>query len=105
MFRQLFGQSVGSSPSIRPTDDVKSKSVPGNVQVVIEQGGARIVDDHEENDLSRALSQRHIQMIALAGAIVGLHLASTRTGADTSRERDSSSVSAALCKKADPSEL
>jgi amino acid transporter len=30
----------------------------------------QIVDDHEENDLSRSLSQRHIQMIALAGAIV-----------------------------------
>ena len=30
----------------------------------------RIVHAQEENNLSRALSQRHIQMIALAGAIV-----------------------------------
>lgn len=32
-------------------------------------GGVQIVQD-EEKKLSRALSQRHIQMIALAGAIV-----------------------------------
>jgi amino acid permease len=30
----------------------------------------RIVDEQEENNLSRSLGQRHIQMIALAGAIV-----------------------------------
>lgn len=32
--------------------------------------GLRIVEEHEEKDLSRSLKQRHIQMIALAGAIV-----------------------------------
>lgn len=32
--------------------------------------GERIVDQREDNDLSRALKGRHIQMIALAGAIV-----------------------------------
>lgn len=30
----------------------------------------RIVDEHEDKNLSRSLNQRHIQMIALAGAIV-----------------------------------
>jgi hypothetical protein len=30
----------------------------------------RIVEEKEDNDLARALKQRHIQMIALAGAIV-----------------------------------
>lgn len=34
------------------------------------QDGVRIVDEQEENNLSRSLGQRHIQMIALAGAIV-----------------------------------
>lgn len=32
----------------------------------------QIVEDQEENNLSRSLGQRHIQMIALAGAIVGI---------------------------------
>jgi len=32
--------------------------------------GIRIVDEREEKNLSRSLGQRHIQMIALAGAIV-----------------------------------
>lgn len=30
----------------------------------------RIVEEREDKDLARALKQRHIQMIALAGAIV-----------------------------------
>ena len=30
----------------------------------------RIVEEQEDKDLARALKQRHIQMIALAGAIV-----------------------------------
>jgi len=30
----------------------------------------RIVEEREDKDLSRSLKQRHIQMIALAGAIV-----------------------------------
>jgi amino acid transporter len=28
------------------------------------------VDEHERNDLARGLKQRHVQMIAIAGAIV-----------------------------------
>lgn len=32
--------------------------------------GRRIVERQEDRDLSRSLKQRHIQMIALAGAIV-----------------------------------
>jgi amino acid permease len=39
--------------------------------IVEEHDGIRIVADQEEK-LSRSLSQRHIQMIALAGAIVSL---------------------------------
>jgi amino acid permease len=34
------------------------------------QNEVQIVEDQEENNLSRSLGQRHIQMIALAGAIV-----------------------------------
>jgi amino acid permease len=34
------------------------------------QNGGRIVEEREDKDLSRSLKQRHIQMIALAGAIV-----------------------------------
>lgn len=30
----------------------------------------RFVDEHERNDLARGLKQRHVQMIAIAGAIV-----------------------------------
>lgn len=40
--------------------------------------GCDVILDKRENDLSRSLKQRHIQMIALAGAIVSpqrLHLA------------------------------
>lgn len=70
----MFGLSGGSSTLVRSTEDVETKAVPGNAQVEVGQGGDRIVDDHEENDLSRSLSQRHIQMIALAGAIVRLYL-------------------------------
>ena len=44
------------------------------VHVQAQSGSVRIVDSQEENNLSRALSQRHIQMIALAGAIVRLFL-------------------------------
>jgi amino acid transporter len=71
----MFGKSLGSPISTGSDDDVETKAVAHpNVQVEVEQGGVGIVDDHEENDLSRSLSQRHIQMIALAGAIVRLHL-------------------------------
>jgi amino acid permease len=34
------------------------------------QNAGRIVEEREDKDLSRSLKQRHIQMIALAGAIV-----------------------------------
>ena len=44
----------------------------GQEQSILSEAPAeqRIVDVNEERDLSRSLSQRHIQMIALAGAIV-----------------------------------
>jgi amino acid transporter len=71
----MFGKALGSPNSTGSDDYVETKAASDpNVQVEVEQGGVRIVDDHEENDLSRSLSQRHIQMIALAGAIVGLYL-------------------------------
>ena len=49
--------------------DVENKGAP-EIQSVPSGFGHGIVEQHEENDLSRSLSQRHIQMIALAGAIV-----------------------------------
>ena len=65
---EKFLKQPGSTGS---EDDVEAKAITEtNVQVEPQHGGAHIVDEHEENDLSRSLSQRHIQMIALAGAIV-----------------------------------
>lgn len=32
-------------------------------------GGVRIVEENEDRDLSRGLNQRHLSMIALAGAV------------------------------------
>ncbi|KAN0105057.1 putative amino acid permease [Hyaloscypha variabilis] len=70
---EKFLKQPGSTGS---EDDVEAKAITEtNVQVEPQHGGAHIVDEHEENDLSRSLSQRHIQMIALAGAIgTGLFL-------------------------------
>ena len=69
----MFGKSLGRPIWTGSEDDVETKAVTEtNMQVEPEQGHGvvQIVDSHEENDLSRSLSQRHIQMIALAGAIV-----------------------------------
>ena len=88
-------------------DDVEAKAIPSETKVQVEpqHGGVQIVDAHEENDLSRSLSQRHIQMIALAGAIVsGLAISHQRI-TDTARAPVSSSVLAALCRMVDRLEL
>lgn len=55
-------------------NDSGSKIIYQNeVHISAEPHGAeRIVDQREDNDLSRSLKGRHIQMIALAGAIVRL---------------------------------
>jgi amino acid transporter len=67
----MFGKSFGSPISTGSDADVETKAVSEtNVRADPQPGGVQIVDDHEENDLLRSLSQRHIQMIALAGAIV-----------------------------------
>jgi hypothetical protein len=70
----MFGKSLGRPIWAGSEDDVEANKAvtETNVQVEPEQGHGvvQIVDFHEENDLSRSLSQRHIQMIALAGAIV-----------------------------------
>jgi amino acid permease len=55
-------------------------------------GGVQIVEEEEKN-LSRSLSQRHIQMIALAGAIVRPFFPHVMP-ADNRRAQVSSSVSA-----------
>jgi hypothetical protein len=68
-FRSAVPDPVMSSPSEvdekAPTADF-AYPVPGF------NGEGGIVDSRERN-LSRSLSQRHIQMIALAGAIVRYH--------------------------------
>jgi len=62
---------LGHPTSPGSDNDVESNAISdNNVQVEPQHRGVQIVDSHEENDLSRSLSQRHIQMIALAGAIV-----------------------------------
>jgi amino acid transporter len=69
----MFGKSLRRPIWTGSEDDIEAKAITeSNVQVGPEQGHGvvQIVDSHEENDLSRSLSQRHIQMIALAGAIV-----------------------------------
>lgn len=43
-----------------------------NASVNSIQNDGRIVEINEERDLSRSLKQRHIQMIALAGAVCSL---------------------------------
>lgn len=97
----MFGRSVGSPISTGSDVDVETKAVTEtNVRADPQRGGVQIVDDHEENDLSRSLSQRHIQMIALAGAIVRRPAVLCQWKTDTSRERDSSSVSGELSKLA-----
>ena len=99
-FNAMFETSMGQSFSTRSKDDVEAKVGETNVQVEPQHGGVQIVDAHEENDLSRSLSQRHIQMIALAGAIVRYLAIFYRRMTDTAREPVSSSVLAALYKPA-----
>lgn len=52
--------------------NLENKTVfEGEVDITFEpHDGVRIVEGREDRDLSRSLKQRHIQMIALAGAIV-----------------------------------
>jgi amino acid transporter len=54
-------------------DDVKDPT-PTDTSVVasrrIYNEDMPLVDEHERNDLARGLKQRHVQMIAIAGAIV-----------------------------------
>jgi amino acid transporter len=67
----MFGKLIGSPASTGSDNDVETKAVTETgVRTEPQHDVVQIVDDHEENDLSRSLSQRHIQMIALAGAIV-----------------------------------
>jgi amino acid transporter len=67
----MFGKFGGYLTSTGSENDVESKAVTQTgVRTEPQHYVMQIVDDHEENDLSRSLSQRHIQIIALAGAIV-----------------------------------
>lgn len=52
-------------PDISKTNFVNEAAIGSEVQ-----DGTRVIDAREDEDLSRSLEQRHIQMIALAGAIV-----------------------------------
>lgn len=66
----------------------------------------RIVEEQEDKDLARALTQRHIQMIALAGAIVSpspSRVLNTAPPDLFSRARVSSSLLAAPSRLAAPS--
>jgi hypothetical protein len=97
----MFGKFARSPDSTGSKVDVETKAVTEtNVRAEPQNSGVQIVDDHEENDLSRSLSQRHIQMIALAGAIVRRLIIFRQWRTDMSREQDSSSVLAALYKPA-----
>lgn len=54
-------------------DDVKDSTYGGASVVAsrhVYNEEVRFVDEHERNDLARGLKQRHVQMIAIAGAIV-----------------------------------
>ncbi len=102
----MFGKSLGSPISTGSEDDVENKAVTErNVQVESDRDVVQIVDAHEEHDLSRSLSQRHIQMIALAGAIVRRPPIFCLSATNDPREQDSSSVSVELYSQADPSAL
>lgn len=65
-----FGRPAAVEAATAIPMDVENKDVGTNVDD--RSDSVRIVHAQEENNLSRALSQRHIQMIALAGAIVRL---------------------------------
>ncbi|KAH6717410.1 amino acid permease/ SLC12A domain-containing protein [Leptodontidium sp. MPI-SDFR-AT-0119] len=68
-----FGRPAAAEAATATPMDVENKDVGTNVDD--RSDSVRIVHAQEENNLSRALSQRHIQMIALAGAIgTGLFL-------------------------------
>ncbi|CZR65803.1 related to general amino acid permease [Phialocephala subalpina] len=72
----MASNGVGASGG-RDLDPDSSKNVFLDDSALVGEGqdGVRIVDEQEENNLSRSLGQRHIQMIALAGAIgTGLFL-------------------------------
>jgi amino acid transporter len=54
-------------------DDVKDSTHAGTSVIAsrhVNNEDVRFVDEHERRDLARGLKQRHVQMIAIAGAIV-----------------------------------
>lgn len=53
------------------------QSIPPSRQVIPDDG--QIVSQHERLNLLRGLSQRHVQMIAIAGAIVCYLVLTTRS--------------------------
>jgi amino acid permease len=61
----MFGKFGKSDDNIVTTDGADVENAPPSPP-----HGRRIVERQEDRDLSRSLKQRHIQMIALAGAIV-----------------------------------
>ncbi|KUJ11301.1 uncharacterized protein LY89DRAFT_655092 [Mollisia scopiformis] len=69
-----IGYETPTSSNVDP-DTSKTAFLDRATLVSETQDGVRIIDEQEEENLSRSLGQRHIQMIALAGAIgTGLFL-------------------------------
>jgi amino acid permease len=69
------GKGVVVAVTAGPSHDVEHEGSGEYLVATGESTGVRIVEDQEKN-LARSLSQRHIQMIALAGAIVSFFLVS-----------------------------
>ncbi|PBP22350.1 hypothetical protein BUE80_DR006913 [Diplocarpon rosae] len=73
IFHSTKAEAEAADAMNGPAMDVENKETGSIVRN--RHGSVQIVDSQEENNLSRALGQRHIQMIALAGAIgTGLFL-------------------------------
>lgn len=66
MFGGLRRSVAAGAPARADMDDDKDLAFDSQTR----RASVQIVDAQEENNLQRALGQRHIQMIALAGAIV-----------------------------------
>lgn len=94
--------SRGNPTVVGSPADLESKEIGTNIHIHAPDGGTRIVDSQEENNLSRSLTQRHIQMIALAGAIVNSPPPNLLDAHSTNKTRvpDYSSLSAAPSKPA-----
>lgn len=71
MFKDQESTKLGGQYIVQPVQDVEDQhfthSAPSNGFI---PNDGQIVTQHEQQSLVRGLGQRHIQMIAIAGAIV-----------------------------------